>query len=126
MKKIYSMKWINASERKPENWLNIIVRNIETKEFIGDNQLISIEFLNEKYVKSGNPIIEVDWEKIEWLDELWQSTELDIYALGSSLNTERITKYRKLAEDFNLEEGTVRDIFCRGADWGIEIAKRQI
>jgi hypothetical protein len=46
----------------------------------------------------------------------------NIYA--SELNTERIATYRKLAEDYKIEEGTVRDIFCKGAEWGIEIADR--
>lgn len=48
----------------------------------------------------------------------------NIYELGP-LNTERIAKYRKLAEDYNIEEGTVRDIFCKGADWGLEVAERK-
>ena len=47
----------------------------------------------------------------------------DIYQLGD-LNTERIAKYRKLAEDYTIDEGTVRDIFCLGAEWGLEICKR--
>ena len=33
------------------------------------------------------------------------------------LNTERIKAYILLHEQYNLEEGTVRDIFCKGADW---------
>jgi hypothetical protein len=49
----------------------------------------------------------------------------DIYSnIPGDLNTERITKYRKLAEDFTIEEGTVRDIFCKGAEWGIEVSER--
>jgi|LSQX01.1.fsa_nt_gb hypothetical protein len=39
----------------------------------------------------------------------------DHYA--GQLNTERIKAYRLLHEQYNLEEGTVRDIFCKGADW---------
>jgi hypothetical protein len=39
----------------------------------------------------------------------------DHYA--GELNTERIKAYRLLHEQYNLEEGTVRDIFCKGADW---------
>lgn len=46
----------------------------------------------------------------------------NIYA--KELNTERIAAYRKLAEDFNLDEGTVRDIFCKGAEWGVDVADR--
>ena len=39
----------------------------------------------------------------------------DHYA--GELNTKRIKTYRLLHEQYNLEEGTVRDIFCKGADW---------
>ena len=39
----------------------------------------------------------------------------DHYA--GELNTERIKAYRLLHEQYNLDEGTVRDIFCKGADW---------
>jgi hypothetical protein len=39
----------------------------------------------------------------------------DHYA--GELNTNRIKAYRLLHEQYNLEEGTVRDIFCKGADW---------
>lgn len=46
----------------------------------------------------------------------------NIYA--GQLNTERITTYQKLAEDYNLEEGTVGHIFCEGANWGIDVALR--
>jgi hypothetical protein len=46
----------------------------------------------------------------------------DIYT--GKLNTERIKKYQKLAEDFTIEEGTVRDIFCKGAEWGIEVSEK--
>ena len=47
----------------------------------------------------------------------------DIYQLGE-LNTKRIARYRKLAENYTIEESTVRDIFCKGADWGLEICER--
>lgn len=39
----------------------------------------------------------------------------DHYA--GELNTKRIKVYKMLHEQYNLEEGTVRDIFCKGADW---------
>lgn len=39
----------------------------------------------------------------------------DHYA--GELNTNRIKAYKMLHEQYNLEEGTVRDIFCNGADW---------
>lgn len=47
----------------------------------------------------------------------------DIYNIGD-LNTERIATYKKLAIGYNLSEGTVRDIFCKGAEWGIEVSNR--
>ena len=46
---------------------------------------------------------------------------IDIYTPGD-LNTDRIAIYTKLAQDYNIEIGTVREIFCKGADWGIDLA----
>jgi hypothetical protein len=46
----------------------------------------------------------------------------NIYA--GILNTERIAAYQKLAENYNLEEGTVGHIFCEGANWGIGVTER--
>lgn len=46
----------------------------------------------------------------------------NIYA--GQLNTERISTYRKLAELYNIEEGTVGHIFDEGANWGLDIAER--
>jgi hypothetical protein len=46
----------------------------------------------------------------------------NIYA--GQLNTERIAKYQKLAEDYYIEEGTVGRIFCDGANWGLDVATR--
>lgn len=40
------------------------------------------------------------------------------------LNTKRIKAYKALCEQYNLEEGTVRDIFCKGADWYKEQASK--
>jgi hypothetical protein len=39
----------------------------------------------------------------------------DIYS--GELNTERIKQYKHLAKGYNVSESTVRDIFCRGAEW---------
>jgi hypothetical protein len=39
----------------------------------------------------------------------------DAYAM--ELNTKRIKAYKLLAERYNIDEGTVRDIFCHGLDW---------
>lgn len=36
---------------------------------------------------------------------------------SGEMNTKRIAAYKKLADDYNLSEGTVRDIFCAGIDW---------
>ena len=41
--------------------------------------------------------------------------QVDIYS--GELNTERISMYKKLSEQYNIEESTVRDIFNAGADW---------
>jgi hypothetical protein len=48
----------------------------------------------------------------------------DIY--GGKLNLERISAYKELAKEYRLQEGTVRDIFCKGAEWGIGITNREI
>lgn len=39
----------------------------------------------------------------------------DHYA--GELNFKRIEAWQKLAKEYNIEEGTVREIFCKGADW---------
>lgn len=39
-------------------------------------------------------------------------------------NTERILMYRKLAKETGLPEAEVRNIFCKGAEWGIEVVSR--
>ena len=41
--------------------------------------------------------------------------KVDIYS--GELNTERILTYKKLSEQYNIEESTVRDIFNAGAEW---------
>jgi len=46
--------------------------------------------------------------------------KLDFYS--GDLNTKRIKKYRFLAEMYNVEEGTVRDIFSAGIDWAKEMS----
>lgn len=42
----------------------------------------------------------------------------NIYA--GELNDLRIAAYQKLAESYNLTEGTVGRIFCAGADWAVD------
>lgn len=51
----------------------------------------------------------------------------DIYSnIGNgNLNTKRIKAYQDLKELYNLEEGTIRDIFCKGADWYKEILEKK-
>lgn len=39
----------------------------------------------------------------------------DIYE--GKTNTARIKAYRKLKELWNVDEGTIRDLFCAGAEW---------
>mgnify|MGYP003591963879 CR=1 FL=1 len=41
--------------------------------------------------------------------------QVDIYS--GELNTERILTYKKLSEQYNIEESTVRYIFNAGAEW---------
>lgn len=48
---------------------------------------------------------------------------LDIYI--GELNTERIAEYMKLEQLYNIDRGIIRDVFCKGAEWGIEISKRK-
>ena len=60
----------------------------------------------------------INWIKAR-LPRFWVATVSkslpDHYA--GELNTKRIKAYKMLHEQYNLEEGTVRDIFCKGADW---------
>lgn len=48
-----------------------------------------------------------------------ESDAVDIYS--NELNTERISVYQKLAEEYNVSEGTIRDAFCKGAEWALSI-----
>jgi hypothetical protein len=36
---------------------------------------------------------------------------------SGELNYLRIKEYRKICKEYNVSESTVRDIFCKGADW---------
>lgn len=47
-------------------------------------------------------------------------------AYSMELNTERIKAYKLLAEQYNISEGTVRDIFCSGLDWYKKEAEKQL
>lgn len=48
----------------------------------------------------------------------------DIY--DGELNTERITAYRKLLDEWNIGETVAREIFCKGADWYKSIQEREV
>ena len=48
--------------------------------------------------------------------------QVDIYS--GELNTERISTYKKLSKQYNIEESTVRDIFNAGADWVINFKSK--
>ena len=54
-----------------------------------------------------------DIEPLNWISK--EVLQVDIYS--GELNTERILTYKKLSEQYNIEESTVRDIFNAGADW---------
>lgn len=41
------------------------------------------------------------------------------------LNTERIKAYRRLSELYDIDESTIRDVFCRGVDWYKEKAENK-
>lgn len=43
---------------------------------------------------------------------------IDIYS--NKINTLRIKEYKKLAKEYTISESTVREIFCKGAEWGIK------
>ena len=40
------------------------------------------------------------------------------------LNTERIEQSRELAQLFNIDESTAREIFCKGTEWGIVLTNQ--
>ena len=40
------------------------------------------------------------------------------------INTERILMYRKIAQESGLPEAEVRNVFCKGAEWGIDLVTR--
>jgi len=65
-------------------------------------------------------------EPLDQLDTVvWEVDVIDkpvnIYA--GELNTERIETYTQIAGEYNVELSTVRDIFCRGAEWGVKKSK---
>jgi hypothetical protein len=41
------------------------------------------------------------------------------------LNEKRIKEYKRLTGLYNLQPGTIRDIFSAGVDWFIEVLKKQ-
>ena len=55
-------------------------------------------------------------EKLKALRQLFVSKSLPDHYAGD-LNTKRIKAYKMLAEQYRVDESTVRDCFCKGADW---------
>lgn len=45
-------------------------------------------------------------------------------AYSGKLNEGRIKAYKQIAEGYNIEEGTVRDIFSKGIDWYKSLLKK--
>ena len=78
------------------------------------------DYKQENNITSDEPI--EDGDILDWLA---QKQAFDLHNVNKSLpdhyagelNTQRIKAYRLLHEQYNLEEGTVKDIFCKGADW---------
>jgi len=70
----------------------------------------------------GNAIVPIS-EMVTWLKEYASQFKQPVQSnvlpqiYEGKLNTERIKRYEKLHEEFNIEEGTVRRIFCEGCDW---------
>lgn len=52
---------------------------------------------------------------------LTSSPAQDIYS--GELNEQRIKSYKSLAKIYNITEGSVRDIFCSGAEWALSLSK---
>ena len=78
---------------------------------------------NKSWLKDQN-LTELTYS--QFLDMMGESKEVlqvDIYS--GELNTERISTYKKLSEQYNIEESTVRDIFNAGADWVINFKSNQ-
>ena len=78
---------------------------------------------NKSWLKDQN-LTELTYS--QFLDMMGESEEVlqvDIYS--GELNTERISTYKKLSEQYNIEESTVRDIFNAGADWVINFKSNQ-
>jgi len=89
--------------------------NIE--QLIGDGVINGeeIDITTEKVLTLTYTIIDYLEAKIKEGETL-----PNIYKLGE-LNTKRIAAYRKFAELYDVEEGTIRDAFCKGADWYKEL-----
>lgn len=52
---------------------------------------------------------------IRSIDALQKAPLPDIYS--GTLNSQRIRRYKMVAEEYNITETSVSDIFCKGADW---------
>lgn len=65
------MKWIKASDRQPENWNKVIIRNTETQKGIVDFDVSSGYIIDQAYI----PAMYVSADKVEWLDETPAATQ---------------------------------------------------
>lgn len=120
------MKWIKASEKIPELYP---VNASSELHYKLDGRKVDGFFLHSQCFEyfdvtiSGYSQIEGhEFGRIEYLDESptaqqqGESGELpDIYK--GELNTKRIAEYRRVGQAFSVDEGTIRDVFCAGADW---------
>lgn len=70
---------------------------------------------NETPLSSRTELTYPEFIKLFEGGESKEVLQVDIYS--GELNTERISMYKKLSEQYNIEESTVRDIFNAGADW---------
>ena len=61
------MKWINAKERKPDNWDKKIVRIISNKKLISDPSIFN-----------DNHPFDINYDDIEWLDENDDITDIGL------------------------------------------------
>mgnify|MGYP003489867247 CR=1 FL=1 len=91
-----------------------------------DRFLLSFNPYNLKWELYKNLYYGKELTYSQFLDMMGESEEVlqvDIYS--GELNTERISTYKKLSEQYNIEESTVRDIFNAGADWVINFKSNQ-
>lgn len=89
-------------------------------DFVNLNELRYFLGFNKNEIWSTNILhpfgkTEINLSEFRQLFSGEEVLQVDIYS--GELNTERISMYKKLSEQYNIEESTVRDIFNAGADW---------